>query len=50
MVHVYDLMLREHRPISLDYQQVNDVGYFDADSIVDTSRERLGKGDEEMAI
>ncbi|RRT36493.1 hypothetical protein B296_00054580 [Ensete ventricosum] len=50
MVHVYDWMLEEHRPISLDYQQVNDVGYIDAESIVITARERLGKGDGGMGV
>lgn len=45
MVHVYDWMLEAHPPISLDFQQVNDVGYIDAGSIVITARERLGKGD-----
>jgi hypothetical protein len=30
--------------------QVNDVGYIDADSIVITARERLGKGDGGMAV
>lgn len=50
MVHVYDWMLEEHRPISLDYQQVNDVGYLDAQCIVVTARERLGKGDGGMGV
>ncbi|KAJ4794071.1 BTB/POZ domain-containing protein [Rhynchospora pubera] len=50
VVHVYNWMLEERRPISLDYQQVNDVGYIDANSIVITARERLGKGDGGMAV
>lgn len=45
MVHVYDWMLEEHPPISLDYQHINDVGYIDSNNIVVTARERLGKGD-----
>ncbi|KAJ3679545.1 hypothetical protein LUZ60_017556 [Juncus effusus] len=50
VVHVYNWMLEERRPISLDYQQVNDVGYIDSDSIVLTARERLGKGDGGMGV
>lgn len=50
MVHVYDWMLEEHRPFSLDYQQVNDVGYIDSQNIVVTARERLGKADGGMGL
>lgn len=50
MVRVYDWMMEEHRPISLDYQQVNDVGYIDSQNIVVTARERLGKGDGGMGL
>ncbi|XP_072989788.1 BTB/POZ domain-containing protein At2g24240-like [Typha latifolia] len=50
LVHVYDWMLEEHRPITLDYQQVNDIGYIDSDSIVLTARERLGKCDGGMGV
>ncbi|KAG0470788.1 hypothetical protein HPP92_016897 [Vanilla planifolia] len=43
VVHVYDWLLDEHRPINLDYQQVNDVGYMDSGNIVVTARERPGR-------
>ncbi|XP_020578640.1 BTB/POZ domain-containing protein At2g24240-like [Phalaenopsis equestris] len=40
IVHIYDWMLEEHRPINLDYQRINDAGYIDSDRIVITARER----------
>ncbi|KAL0427781.1 UNVERIFIED_CONTAM: BTB/POZ domain-containing protein [Sesamum latifolium] len=43
MVHVYDWMLEEHPPISLDYQRVNDAIWVDADNIVISACERLGR-------
>ncbi|KAI0504741.1 hypothetical protein KFK09_015694 [Dendrobium nobile] len=42
VVHIYDWMLDEHRPINLDYQQVNDAGYVDSGHIVVTVSERPG--------
>uniref|UniRef100_A0A1D1YEY4 BTB/POZ domain-containing protein At2g24240 n=1 Tax=Anthurium amnicola TaxID=1678845 RepID=A0A1D1YEY4_9ARAE len=50
MVHVYNWMLEELPTITLDYQRVNDVGYLDADRIVITACERLGKGDGGMGL
>ncbi|MQM05074.1 hypothetical protein Taro_037882 [Colocasia esculenta] len=50
MVHVYNWMLEELPPISLDYQRVNDVGYIDSDKIVITACERLGKGEGGMGL
>ncbi|GAB2300213.1 hypothetical protein Dimus_034251 [Dionaea muscipula] len=34
MVHVYDWMMEQHAPITLDYRTVYDVGWIDAESIV----------------
>ncbi|KAL6221554.1 hypothetical protein ACLB2K_004950 [Fragaria x ananassa] len=45
MVHVYDWMMDEHPPISLDYQRVNDVGWLDSENIVVSVCERMGRGD-----
>ncbi|KAG0472345.1 hypothetical protein HPP92_016891 [Vanilla planifolia] len=50
VVHVYDWLLDEHRPINLDYQQVNDVGYMDSGNIVVTARERPGRADGGMGL
>ncbi|XP_023516053.1 BTB/POZ domain-containing protein At2g24240-like [Cucurbita pepo subsp. pepo] len=50
MVHVYDWMLDEHPPISLDYQRVNDVGWIDAENIMVSVCERLGRGDGGMGL
>ncbi|CAA7408076.1 unnamed protein product [Spirodela intermedia] len=45
MVHVYNWMLDELKPITLDYLRVNDAGYMDFDKIVVTASERPGRGD-----
>ncbi|XP_051149454.1 BTB/POZ domain-containing protein At4g30940-like [Andrographis paniculata] len=45
MVHVYDWMLEEHPPISLDYQRVNDAVWVDPENIVISACERLGRDD-----
>uniref|UniRef100_I1MT29 BTB domain-containing protein n=1 Tax=Glycine max TaxID=3847 RepID=I1MT29_SOYBN len=50
MVHVYDWMLEEHRPLNLDYQRVNDVGWVDSDNVVIGVSERLGRGDGGMGL
>lgn len=50
IVHVYDWTMEERRPITLDYQQVNDVGYIDPHSIVVSARERLGKANGGMGV
>ncbi|KAF7009876.1 hypothetical protein CFC21_024367 [Triticum aestivum] len=48
-VHVYNWMLDERRPVSLDHSQVNDVAYLDASTLLIAARERLGKCDGGMA-
>uniref|UniRef100_A0ACD5V6D4 Uncharacterized protein n=1 Tax=Avena sativa TaxID=4498 RepID=A0ACD5V6D4_AVESA len=48
-VHVYNWMLDERRPVSLDHSQVNDVAYLDAATLLIAARERLGKCDGGMA-
>ena len=48
-VHVYNWMLDERRPVSLDHSQVNDVAYLDASTLLIAARERLGKCDDGMA-
>ena len=50
MVHVYNWMLDELPPITLDYLRVNDAGYLDADKIVMTVAERPGRGDGGMGV
>ncbi|GMH27286.1 hypothetical protein Nepgr_029129 [Nepenthes gracilis] len=50
MVHVYDWILDEHPPITLDYQIVNDVGWIDPENIVVSACERLGRGDGGMGL
>lgn len=50
MVHVYDWMLEEHPPLHLDYQIVNDVGWMDANHIVVSACERLGRADGGMGL
>ncbi|KAL2502479.1 BTB/POZ domain-containing protein [Forsythia ovata] len=50
MVHVYDWMLEEHPPITLDYQRVNDVIWADSKSIVISACERLGRGEGGMGL
>ncbi|XP_010275789.1 PREDICTED: BTB/POZ domain-containing protein At2g24240-like [Nelumbo nucifera] len=50
MVHVYDWMLEEHQPISLDYQRVNDAGWIDSNNIVVSACEKLGHGDGGMGL
>lgn len=50
MVHVYDWMLEEHAPITLDYQRVNDVGWIDSENVVISVCERLGRGDGGMGL
>ncbi|KAG8065089.1 hypothetical protein GUJ93_ZPchr0004g38426 [Zizania palustris] len=41
-VHVYNWMLDERRPVSLDHSQVNDVAYLDEGTLLIAARERLG--------
>ncbi|KAL6652447.1 hypothetical protein ACP70R_011372 [Stipagrostis hirtigluma subsp. patula] len=48
-VHVYNWMLDERRPVSLDHSQVNDAAYLDAGTLLIAARERLGKCDGGMA-
>ncbi|KAL2227925.1 BTB/POZ domain-containing protein At2g24240-like [Sesamum indicum] len=43
MVHIYDWMLEEHHPISLDYQRVNDAVWVNLENIVISACERLGR-------
>ncbi|EXB24275.1 BTB/POZ domain-containing protein [Morus notabilis] len=50
MVHVYDWMLEEHPPISLDFQRVNDVGWVDSENVVISVCERLGRGNGGMGL
>jgi hypothetical protein len=42
---VYNWMLDERRPISLDHSQVNDAAYLDAGTLLITAHERLVKCD-----
>lgn len=49
MVHIYDWMLEEHPPVSLNYQRINDAGYVDAGVVAVTASERPGRGDGGMA-
>ncbi|KAK3144337.1 hypothetical protein QOZ80_4AG0311690 [Eleusine coracana subsp. coracana] len=39
-VHVYNWMLDERRPVSLDHSQVNDAAYLDASTLLVAARER----------
>ncbi|KAK8496116.1 hypothetical protein V6N12_046683 [Hibiscus sabdariffa] len=50
MVHVFDWMLEEHPPINLDYQRVNDIGWINAENVLISACERLGKGDGGMGL
>ncbi|GAB4832699.1 hypothetical protein Ancab_006716 [Ancistrocladus abbreviatus] len=50
MVHVYDWMLEEHSPITLDYQMVNDVVWIDSENVVVSACKRLGRGDGGMGL
>ncbi|CAN1328365.1 BTB/POZ domain-containing protein At2g24240 [Linum perenne] len=45
VVHVYDWMMEEHPPLTLDYQRVNDVVWVDSDHVAISACERLGRGD-----
>jgi hypothetical protein len=45
-VHVYNWMLDERPPVSLDHSQVNDAAYLDAATLLIAARERLGKRDD----
>ncbi|XWS72629.1 hypothetical protein CRYUN_Cryun02cG0056400 [Craigia yunnanensis] len=50
VVHVFDWMLEEHPPINLDYQRVNDIGWVNAEHVLISACERLGRGDGGMGL
>ncbi|XP_020587004.1 BTB/POZ domain-containing protein At2g24240-like [Phalaenopsis equestris] len=50
LAHLYDWMLDQHNPINLDYQQINDVGYIDTDTIVLTARQPPGRAGGGMGL
>ncbi|KAI3879423.1 hypothetical protein MKW92_041276 [Papaver armeniacum] len=43
IVRVYDLMLQEHPPINLSYQNVSDIGWIDSENIVISVYDRLSQ-------